>query len=353
MEDGGYKDEKDAKIDASDLYFRNGAVSISQVEAYWACPYKHFLRYGLRLQIRPEAELGFPEIGTLLHKAVELFVKGGMKDAADVFDGITAGPEYGPFRKTPAGRNVLRRLRDEAESVCAAIAEQSARGLFVNKFTEVRFGSGAEFRAVGLDAGGRGLRLEGRIDRADVCGRDGKKYAVVIDYKTGRVDSSLSKIAEGTNLQLPVYLAALRGAGYIPAGAFYFPIRSGGEKDYRLKGYVLGGGVPAMLDSNLEETRISAVAEGVALNKDGSFNKRVKCVLSEDGLEEFIDFGLRMAGGACAAALSGDLRAYPVKGACAFCDYADVCGFDPGRGPLRETVGVKNIEDLKNVNAEC
>ena len=52
------------------------------------------------------------------------------------------------------------------------------------------------------------MRLQGRIDRIDVCRKDGKVYVRVVDYKSGSTRFDLTSIYYGLQLQLAVYLNA-------------------------------------------------------------------------------------------------------------------------------------------------
>jgi ATP-dependent helicase/nuclease subunit B len=216
-------------------------------------------------------------------------------------------------------------------------------------FTEFNFAEAIVFNALPIGARGRALSLEGRIDRVDVLEKGGVRYAIVMDYKTGTVDAGLSKIGLGTNLQLPVYLAALRGAGYMPAGAFYFPVHNRGNRDYKLKGYVLSdGGIPFEMDLTLAASGESAVADGVRLTKSGAF-KKSRFLLSGAEMDGFIRFGMEMTRRACAAALSGERAVYPTESACRRCAYGRVCGFDPECGGLRHAERVNSVAELINI----
>ncbi|MDR1094049.1 MAG: PD-(D/E)XK nuclease family protein [Clostridiales bacterium] len=344
-------------VDCSRLYFRRAAAKVSQIETFYNCPFKHFLQYGLRLAERPEAVLGAPEIGNLLHSVAELFVRRHVRRGAvaepearaaarGIFRELTVGADYDVYRSSQSGKNLLRRLRDEAEALCTVIARQRDCGTFSPQFTEARFAAAGDFGALPIGAGGRALFLEGRIDRVDVLEKGGERYAIVMDYKTGTVDAGLSKIGLGTNLQLPVYLAVLREAGYTPAGAFYFPVHNRGDRSYKLKGYVLSdGGIPFEMDSSLAASGESAVSEGVKLKRGGAFRKS-RFLLNGAEMDAFIRFGVEMARRACAAALAGERAVYPTDGACRRCAYGGVCGFDPECGELRRGERVNSVDDL-------
>lgn len=60
---------------AKDIYFYNGRTSISQLEKYFACPYRFFGTYGLKIKENKDAKLSKLDIGTIIHRVVELFAK--------------------------------------------------------------------------------------------------------------------------------------------------------------------------------------------------------------------------------------------------------------------------------------
>ena len=65
------------------FFFYNDKTSISQLEQYFACPYAFFVKYGLRLKENKKAAISSPDIGTIIHKFVELFIQD-----LDKFEGL-------------------------------------------------------------------------------------------------------------------------------------------------------------------------------------------------------------------------------------------------------------------------
>ena len=43
------------QVDQSNI-FTNNSTSVSQIETFYSCPYKHFARYGLRLKVKEKCE---------------------------------------------------------------------------------------------------------------------------------------------------------------------------------------------------------------------------------------------------------------------------------------------------------
>ena len=69
--------------------------------------------------------------------------------------------------------------------------------------------------------------LRGSIDRVDVVERDGKRYGVAIDYKSGKGERYGVEMEEMADFQLPIYCEVLPLFSVEAVGAFYLGIGSG------------------------------------------------------------------------------------------------------------------------------
>jgi ATP-dependent helicase/nuclease subunit B len=334
-----YRPEYEKIEGADNLFFYKGAVKVSQIERFYACPYAHLLEYGLRLRERPEAEPDGANIGTLLHIVLERFMKCGMtRGGAEIFDEVIAAPEYAFVKNSPAAAPVFKRLRRECQKVCGVMKEQQAFGGFMPRYFELDFLKDNTINsAVKLDAGGRQIALSGKIDRVDVFEADGKRYARVIDYKSGVKETNLSysKLYRGENIQLLVYLAYMRAAGYKPAGAFYFKVHDAGG-GFCMKGIVnRENEIPRMMDARLSEHGFKSDIICISTTKKGEYGKHAYAV-TEDEINGLCDYALekmRSAGGRISC---GECTAFPLPDVCGFCSFGGICGFDPERDEVRE-----------------
>ncbi|MFA5449916.1 MAG: PD-(D/E)XK nuclease family protein, partial [Clostridia bacterium] len=73
-------EKQDDYVPPANLYFKtdsNGAylTSVSQIERYFICPYRHHLGYGIALKEREIGQLRAMDIGIIVHKALELYFK--------------------------------------------------------------------------------------------------------------------------------------------------------------------------------------------------------------------------------------------------------------------------------------
>lgn len=232
--------------DANHLFFYNELTSISQLETYFNCPYRHFVQYGLRAHERKEGMLDVRETGDVLHRVLELFFtrNAGRIDSItpeDVNDEIDAclnevlsQARYRALNESERKIQLLR-LRRESHIIVPNEVKLAKLSTFKPAEFEVVFGKVKAGQQVGdddepnkiatEDAGGNydaiplgnGISLSGKVDRID---RRDNEY-IVIDYKSGSVSIAISDIYIGAKIQLYAYLGALCKGGNVPVGAFY------------------------------------------------------------------------------------------------------------------------------------
>jgi len=348
-------------------FFRSPlAVSVSRLEQFRACPFAHFLGYGLRLRERPVYRLSPPDVGWYLHRALHLVGTCLAREGRDWGDlsvaetGALVRRVVGDLAPALAGevlfstarmRHLAAKLTRLVERSVGALAEHERRGGFHPVALEAVFGPGGGWPALVFDLGG-GARLEltGRIDRIDLA-RDaaGREYLRVIDYKSGPVEFNLNDVYQGLSLQLLVYLyAALthwRGAGVLPGGVFYFRIQdpllaadgplSSEEagrlrlREFRLKGLVPGDpAVIRLLDNQLVSGHSDLAP--VSLRREGGF---YGSVLAPGEFTALLRHVRELVLATGREILDGVVDIVPYRyrhtEACRYCGYRPVCRFDP------------------------
>ena len=306
-------------------------TSVSAVETYYRCPFRHFLRYGLRAEERETAEIRPLNIGNILHKTLEEFVRGGAftGDAARrCFERTIALPEYEKYLSDRKFRPVLDRLCGEAEKVCEAVAKTFLCSEFENLACELGFGIRRENAPAmpSISLSGTSVRLTGVIDRVDVFSLGGKRYCRVVDYKTGASeDLSEAELYFGRKVQLFVYLYALeKNRGFLPAGAYYFPVHNQYRKG---EGYAY-----AMRGATLDEREVLEASDRALVEKEDSealgirrSGRSPRGLISEKRLRGYVDYAVRLCEQAIRESSAGDVRMLPSEGVCARCPYRNVC----------------------------
>ncbi len=369
---------------AAELYGKVLLGSISRLESYASCAFAHFVRYGLRLEERRLYEIDSRDVGTLTHGVLENFCKSLKRD------GISWRKLDGRIKK----EYIAKSIADVANDYGNGIMMSSARNEYMTKIlarimertvdtieTQIKAGDmEPAFFEESFEHVGRYMKLSGKIDRIDVCEKDGKIFLRIVDYKTGRKTLDLEKLYYGLSLQLGVYMKESikladrgKGARVVPAGMYYYqvddPLINTKEVDEEKTREEIDLDIAASLKMNgltnssaetvgvqdrqmidetgsLKESMASRVID-IKTGKDGRLsgfgNARTGEIL---GLSDYLE--AKMEEG-CEKILEGDTRALPYrlggKTGCEYCPYLSVCGFGT-RGSQRYRV-LRKIKDAE------
>ena len=357
---------------ATRLYGPILKTSVSRLEEFAQCPFKFFIRSGLRAGERKLFELDPRERGTFQHDVLEEFHKQlvaekkrwrdltpqqGRERIGQIAAAKAAEFRGGLLRDTPqtkfAARTMAESLQDFVEVIVFWMRSQYQ---FDPAAVELDFGgedSTMPAWEIGLD-GGNKLALRGRIDRIDIC-KDGENaWAAVLDYKSSGKKLEAVLIEHGIQLQLAAYLNSLRHfknadklfgvKNLIPAGVFYVSLR-GQFENGRTRGEILGSvdesrraayrhtgrfdaGALAKLDSIGAEDQFY-----YQRNQDGSLHKGMAEAMPRADFEALLDCvegQLRRIGNEI---FSGRAHLDPYRKGqetpCEFCDYHAACRIDP------------------------
>ncbi len=207
-----------------------GPFSATRLETYATCAFKYFSQRVLNLNEPLEGRESL-EMGNLLHRVLEEFYKelplrereGGSfwkdvdKARKTLHEKLEALFPESPFRHEPLYRQKthLAQMRTILSAFASEEKESSKTRDLVPAHFELEFGmTKGALNKKGLDylripGQDHEILIEGKIDRVDLT-RDGKR-ALVIDYKLSEDSSTLRKnLAQGTELQVPLYLLAVQ-----------------------------------------------------------------------------------------------------------------------------------------------
>ncbi len=358
--------------------FGSETLSISRLEEYARCPFKHFMHYGLRPNVLKEWSIDPIETGNFYHDALNRFAMLARREKA--FPAIApervrqlADEAMEPGReevlKGPMGdgeRNLWRfhLAEDVVRRAAQVITDQLAAGEFSVWRTEASFGYENGLPPIILKLpDGREVALRGRIDRIDRFDTEDSVYLRVIDYKSSQQQLEANRAWWGLQLQLLLYLEVCTAAipGGKPAGAFYFYVADPlveSESDltetvegllrslFRLKGITLYDvEVIAAMDSGEVPCVIPPLTvKGGELRKDAhALSLQQMSALIHHAREEATRLAQELLDGGTAISPMRDGMA-----ACEMCDYRSVCHFDPTRvdAAFRE-VPKMDMEELR------
>ena len=347
-------------------------TSATRLAAFAACPYKHFARYLLKLRKREEFKFEPLDLGTFYHRVLDALLKairsrGGdmrqMEDAAllDVLrEQIDALCAQDPFissfaRRSPHNTFIINSAAEVLGACVLDIAQMARAGDFKPMLSEVVFGKDAGC----TDNAGRfelplpqdrTVSLDGKIDRVDIAESEGRKLAVVFDYKRSpnRARFRWDQFVHGLDIQLPLYMLALRHqpemAEVIPVGAFYMPIEAGprkaspdevekqGAKFSRKARGIFHGDYFDKLDGGISSGWSSFYNFSLS-KKDAQYGRYNQTgALRSAAFERILQFTQRSITHIARDVLSGriDVAPYRLKkeSPCSYCDYRPVCRFD-------------------------
>jgi ATP-dependent helicase/nuclease subunit B len=332
--------------------------SVSRLEAYAACPFRHFAQSTLHLRKREVAELERFDLGNAFHAVLERLVRKLVRDRLkwDSPDLETALPrivqEVGETLRgqlmlsSQRNRYLLGHIERTARQILDEQRFMQQSGCRLSPAdVEVSFGAaGSPVPALTLSTpADRQLILHGRIDRVDVL--EDQASAAIFDYKLRGKSLQLGEVYHGLSLQLLTYMLVLRehGAGrrpLTPVAAFYVELlrklpRAATEEEATTPAEELDpkprGIIHAEAAEQLGAGRKSPILSA-SYSKDGP---RYDCgdLASEEHLRLLLDHVQALLAHMADNIMEGDIRIRPYmlarKTPCSWCDYRSICRFEP------------------------
>lgn len=379
--------EHSSVLDAYQMPIR---TNVSELEQFVLCPFKYFVDAGLKPIPQKKYELAAPDIGTLFHKALELYGK-TVYDTGLVWADITREEsstmiekivdemtKHDIFESKHQYRYLANRLKRVSKKAAWMLTKHLKEGTFEPAAFEVAFGRTSDSAPpihIKLSSG-ESMLIRGVIDRVDLAEIDGQTYVKIIDYKSGRKSLTMSDIYNGLQMQLMVYLSAcltspelLKVDRLLPAGAFYFRIddpiiestteladiiESQIAAELKLDGFALeASNVLKHLDHLIFDNGTSEIID-VKIKKDGMFSKDSKVMSLEafEGLTQHVREKIKAIGESLEV---GNVEIAPCKSgaftSCQYCDYKSICQFDPHfeGNRYRQIKAYSNEEVLKKI----
>ena len=248
-------------------------------------------------------------------------------------------------------RKLSRRLPAGSSAAVAAIqiTEQLKYSDFLIEEAEAQFKFKKKYVPICIEtAENEKIFIEGKIDRIDSCVIGERKYARIIDYKTGSKDFDITKTYFGLSLQLPVYIRAYtdNNADSSPGGVFYLRLK---PKMVSIKNEAELSAVAVKVKENfrqngiaLKDLRVIKAMDNLA--ESGSYIEGVKFqsgepvesqnVTDSEGFrlilkktEENITAFYKRMRHADIAIAPYRIRSSPDDTGCRYCKYGDICKF--------------------------
>lgn len=365
------------------------AVSVSRLESFAACPFRHFADYWLKLEERVEADTDQVDLGLLCHAILEKFMFELATDKRRLADLENDEINERVDRITKATLPLIAadlmledarseflcdRSRGHLSRVTRWQRDFAKRGQFRPAAVEFAFGYRKRADAVVrlMTPKGREILLRGKIDRVDLAEVGDELLGLVVDYKRThgrRLD--MTQVYHGLSLQLVGYLIALRQAGRSLAGrpvrpvaALYLPLlepfKSVAHPDddkgapYKCRG-ILDSSVVEAIDDTVVASGPGSTFVSARLKKDGQ--PYDACDLAERGqLTAAIAHVERRMGELADAIIDGAIEIQPFRlnriMPCSFCAYKSVCRYEIETQAFRGLDGMKRSDVLERMVEE-
>ncbi len=329
------------KEKASRLFAGGGEYSLSpsRMDGFAACPFKHFINYGLRPQELRVFEISGSEIGSFHHEALlhlcnalskpsrdggfaitdsrslwmsvddeelERMMKEAMLKAAlnDELDGVMDSSAEALYRS--------ERVREVCLRFAKRMVDQIRHSVIDEMYVETGFGREAVFPPIEIMTSAGKVYLEGKIDRVDIQPKDGEKYVKIVDYKSGNIKFNKKLIEMGLQLQLMVYLEGALGnlPKGTPGGIYYFNIKD------------------PSVETGIDEISAEELTDELAEKIDKEYK-----LSGMDVEAEFKENFMNTLNGICERLVLGEIAAEQklygsTYDSCAFCEYSGICHKD-------------------------
>ncbi|MFI3249654.1 MAG: PD-(D/E)XK nuclease family protein [Eubacteriales bacterium] len=356
-------------------------LSPTKIERLKGCHFSYFMEYGLRATSRKVAKFSAMEYGTFVHHVLEKVIekhKNHPENSRLKLDGCVSQPEIDAIIDNYVEELLLETIKspreqfliDRQKKGVKATVDNVLNELKVSKFSphalELKFShKDGDLPPIERIYNEIRLKLSGIVDRIDSWEDDEKIYLRLLDYKTGIKKFSLNDIYDGRNLQLLIYLYALKrseslggsetGKELEGAAISYFPTRE----------IILNGSRTMSEEERKKEVEKELGLSGIFLNdqrvidalepltdggyhylplKPAKMNKEGEMVnTSGKGLVSLEEFNLLegyvtdLLDEICDEFRTGTISADPFwqgedDNACKYCLFTEACHFEEGRG---------------------
>jgi ATP-dependent helicase/nuclease subunit B len=207
------------------LYGRPVFTSISRMEAYAACPFSYYVKYGLKAGERRIYGFEPVDAGTFMHHMIDEFSRTLVKKGVSwrQLDKKWCGEQIGVLvdewlsantgsilASSRKYRYLSEKLKRTVSKAVTLISSHISSGGFEPSGYEVELGDRGRYPSISIDLpSGECIKMTGRIDRIDTMEGEEGTYLRVIDYKSGNKALKLGDVYYGLQLQLITYLDAV------------------------------------------------------------------------------------------------------------------------------------------------
>ena len=278
-----YKLEK--KLDTN-IYSDELKISPSGIEMYSKCKFSYFCSYGLGLKLREKKTFDKREVGTFAHYLLEKIFKNDLDKINKDNIGEYINKHSNNYLednfgiKTNTLNYIVSNISNNIKLIINNILDELSLTKLEPKYFELKIKDKEDVKPLEIELKSGKLILGGIVDRVDIYETSDKVYYRIIDYKTGTKGFRLDDTLEGLNLQMLIYLLAIKESmnignkKLIPVGIEYYPVS--------LK--------TTAINRNLtEEDRLKEFQKNLVMNGYLSKEEEIISLFSDDSLSLYTD----------------------------------------------------------------
>lgn len=345
------------------LYSKTLNVSPSSIETYAKCPFYHFILYGLKLKVKEKYLFDSREVGTFVHYLLENVIKNDI-------DNIKKENTYEIIKKYSLSylkdngkimdnktKYLIEELSKSTSNVINMIVSEQEKSRFKPTFFELKIDDNSTVTPLSVKLLNGTLNINGIVDRVDTYQDDENFYYRIIDYKTGEKKFRLDEVLMGLNLQMLIYLLAIKNSHsftdkkMIPSALLYYPALLKESKSSR--GLTLEEKEKSVYDRLKMNGIINSSSDVLDL-----FGEDLKCytdsfvrdklsfekVFSMDDINNVFEYMINTIKTIGNSILDGKISVSPVEDGCKYCKFSSICKFDKKIDKTRKIKSYKNTE---------
>ncbi len=211
-------------------------LSPSSIETYAKCPFYFFCEKELKLKVKEKFTFDNRQVGTFIHYVLEKIIKNDLNDITTNNINNYVSKYLEDYLKDNSRMVdnttlfVVKELSLNVTKVIKNIVEEMKITKFKPRYFEFKIDDESIIKPICLKLSKGTLKVTGIADRIDVFESGDSYYYRIIDYKTGGKKFRLDDVLLGLNLQMLIYLLAIKESksfltnkDVIPSGLLYYP----------------------------------------------------------------------------------------------------------------------------------
>ena len=352
---------------ARTLYGESFEASVSRLEMFNGCQFKHYMQYALKAYPVEPIQLDQKQTGLLYHYVmdkmlkelpIETLTKDELKVNVREYISQFIEQNFRMIVQTSKDIHLIQRLEALLIENMKAIQVQLKQSNFKPSLFEAKFGVAEQLKGPSYtveDQSNINVTLKGQIDRVDMYQDDHDKlHSFVIDYKSSDQSLDYKKLFEGHQMQLTTYLKTVLSQHddqtIVPIGLAYYHVNSGHKyistlnelpktndldkshmKKFRFDGvFVSDAEILKQLDAHLKDEQ-KGLFIAQSIKKDGTLSQQGRHVPLDFiyKMLEVNDYNIEQA---VSNIYHGKTSIHPLKDGqrtvCSMCDFKESCHID-------------------------